>query len=88
MTETQSDVSPVCLPSPGEEELRPGSPLTVAGWGARQERTGDFPDRLQEVTVEFSDQATCAANYRQLLGVDIGRYLNYPPSLSNIITSS
>ena len=84
MTETQSEVSPVCLPSPGDVELPPGSPLTVAGWGARQENTGDFPDKLQEVTVELSDQASCAANYRQLVGVDIGQchYLNYPPRLT------
>ena len=44
------------------------------GYMSRQERTGDFPDKLQEVTVELSDQASCAANYRQLAGVDIGQY--------------
>merc|ERR1711874_66431 len=70
---SQSEVSPVCLPSPDDEELLPGSPLTVAGWGARNERTGDYPDKLHEVAVEFSDQTSCAASYRQTLGVDIGK---------------
>ena len=71
---SQSTVSPVCLPSPDDEELLPGAPLTVAGWGARQERKGDYPDRLHEVTVEFSNQTSCAASYRHLR-VDIGQFL-------------
>ena len=44
---SRPEVSPVCLPSPGDK-LLPGAPLTVAGWGNRRER-GDKPDRLHEV---------------------------------------
>jgi len=65
------EVSPICLPSPGYR-LPPGAPLTVAGWGSRQER-GDKPDRLHEVTVTLYPHSQCAGSYRALTGLEIGQ---------------
>merc|ERR1712183_1170121 len=69
---SQAGLSPVCLPSPDQEDLEAGFPLTVAGWGTRQENSRGRPDTLHQVVVEYSVQAQCAAAYRRLTGLDLG----------------
>ena len=71
----RTEVYPICLPSP-EYQLQPGAPLTVSGWGARNE-TGDFPDTLHEVSVELLPYTPCAESYRNLTGVDIGQSVQH-----------
>jgi len=67
----RNEVSPVCLP-PQDKEVPPGAPVLVAGWGATTEG-GVFADRLQEVTVNVTDQLKCQDLYRKLVGAEIGQ---------------
>jgi len=72
-------ISPVCLPP--SNLPTPHSPhhhihpsrvnVVVAGWGATSEG-GLAADRLQEVTLQLTDQTSCSSTYRSLTGVEIG----------------
>lgn len=46
----------------------PGEPMTVAGWGNMNPDGADFPDQLQEVTVEYIDQQVCSDAYDAVFG--------------------
>ena len=64
------EVSPICLPAPGEVRLPAGSEVMVAGWGATMEG-GVTADRLQEVRVEVTEAGRCRQVYREALGVEL-----------------
>uniref|UniRef100_U3JTS4 Transmembrane serine protease 4 n=1 Tax=Ficedula albicollis TaxID=59894 RepID=U3JTS4_FICAL len=48
---------PICLPY-FDEELVPGTPLWVIGWGYTEER-GKLSERLQQAEVELIDERSC-----------------------------
>ncbi|RLV93759.1 hypothetical protein DV515_00013354 [Chloebia gouldiae] len=48
---------PICLPY-FDEELAPGTPLWVVGWGYTEER-GKLSERLQQAEVELIDKRSC-----------------------------
>jgi len=64
------EVSPICLPVPGQGRLRAGAEVMVAGWGATMEG-GVTADRLQEVRVEVTEDERCRQVYREALGVEL-----------------
>jgi len=69
----KAEVSPICLPSPGETELniKPGSVVTVAGWGATMEG-GLTADRLQEVDIHVTNMTTCRQVYNSKANLELG----------------
>ncbi|XP_066495282.1 transmembrane protease serine 4 [Tiliqua scincoides] len=52
-------VKPICLPF-FDEDLGPGTPLWVTGWGYTEEN-GQLAKTLQQVQVELIDSSTCNA---------------------------
>uniref|UniRef100_A0A8C0VFR3 Transmembrane serine protease 4 n=1 Tax=Cyanistes caeruleus TaxID=156563 RepID=A0A8C0VFR3_CYACU len=51
------DTKPICLPY-FDEELVPGTPLWVIGWGYTEEH-GKLSERLQQAEVELIDEQSC-----------------------------
>ena len=64
------EVSPICLPAPGQADQPAGAEVMVAGWGATMEG-GVTADRLQEVRVEVTEFERCRQVYREALGVEL-----------------
>ena len=66
----RKSVSPVCLPDENFN-LSPGTPVTIAGWGATGE-DGPVINTLQEVDVEVTEPRKCQETYLRLAGAKIG----------------
>jgi len=68
----KAEVSPTCLPSPGDtEKSKPGSVVTVAGWGATMEG-GITADRLQEVDIQVTNMTKCREVYNFQANLELG----------------
>ncbi|XP_040585819.1 transmembrane protease serine 4 isoform X1 [Mesocricetus auratus] len=53
-------VRPICLPFP-DEELTPGTPLWVIGWGFTEQNGGTMSDVLLQASVQVIDSTRCNA---------------------------
>merc|ERR1711915_902344 len=56
--------TPACMAKTGEDYT--GKTAWVYGWGALSFGTGDYPDKLQELSVKIVSQAVCQAAHNDL----------------------